>query len=94
MSSGRCASIRPHAENMALTRKRLNLLIATVDARMPESAEQLAALQAYGEAADLLRDWQTGMPLDERGVEILERCIAILAQASTATFFALTPAHH
>jgi hypothetical protein len=86
------ASIRPHAENMELTRKRLNLLIAAVDARMPESPEQLAALRAYGEAADLLRDWENGVPLDERGVEILERCIAILEQASASAFFVLTPA--
>ncbi|HWQ15639.1 MAG TPA: hypothetical protein VNL77_22755 [Roseiflexaceae bacterium] len=86
------ASIRPHAENMGLTRKRLNLLIATVDARVPESLEQQLTLRAYREAAELLERWESGVPLDEEGVEILERCIEILHHAGVGAFAALAPA--
>lgn len=86
------ASIRPHARNMEMTRKRLNLLIAAVDARMPESAEQSAAVRAYTDAATLLGDWENGVPLDSSGVEILERCIDILDRAGYAHFTAITPA--
>jgi hypothetical protein len=74
--------IKPHAANMHLTRKRLNLLVAMVDARVPASTEQAAMLAAYGEAAALLRDWETGVPLEERGVVILERCLEMLNQAA------------
>jgi len=75
------ALIQPHAANMDLTRKRLNLLVATTDARLPASAEQRARLQAYNAATTLLRDWENGVPLDERGVDILERCLDALEQA-------------
>jgi hypothetical protein len=73
--------IQPHANNMELTRKRLNLLLATVDARLPASPEQQAMLQAYNEAVALLRDWESGVPLEERGVEILEHCLDMLETA-------------
>jgi hypothetical protein len=86
------ASIRPHAENMDLTRKRLNLMIAAVDARMAQSPDQQLALRAYQEAADLLQRWENGVPLDTRGVEILERCIEILHHAGMGTFTAIAPA--
>jgi hypothetical protein len=86
------ASIRPHARNMEMTRKRLNLLIAAVDARMPESPEQATAVQAYSAAAALLGDWENGVPLDSSGVEILDRCIDILDSAGFAHFAAISPA--
>lgn len=85
------ASIRPHAENMDMTRKRLDLLIAAVDARMPFSATQQSALKAYGAAADLLRDWENGVPLDDQGVAILDRCLDILSDAGTAFTAGLNP---
>lgn len=86
------ASIRPHAENMDVTRKRLNLMIAAVDARMAQSPDQQLALRAYQEAADLLQRWENGVPLDTRGVEILERCIEILHHAGVGAFTAIAPA--
>jgi hypothetical protein len=75
--------IQPHANNMEMTRKRLNLLVATVDARLPASAEQQAMLVAYNEAVALLRDWENGVPLEDRGVEILEHCLDMLEKADT-----------
>ncbi len=67
---GEChALIQPQATNMDITRKRLNLLVATVDARLPDSAEQQAIPQTYNEAVGLLRDWKNGVPLEDRGVE-------------------------
>jgi hypothetical protein len=66
---------------MDITRKRLNLLVATVDARLPDSAEQQAMLQTYGEAVALLRDWENGVPLEDRGVDILEHCLDMLEKA-------------
>jgi hypothetical protein len=75
------ALIQPHATNMDITRKRLNLLVATVDARLPASPEQQAMLQAYNEAVAVLRDWENGVPLEERGVDILEHCLDMLEQA-------------
>ncbi len=75
-------SIRPHAENMEMTRKRLDLLVAAIDARMPDSPEQQAALRAYGGAAAILKDWETGVPLDEQGITILDNCLDILEQAN------------
>jgi len=73
--------IQPHATNMDITRKRLNLLVATVDARLPDSAEQQAMLQTYNQAVALLRDWENGVPLEDRGVEILEHCLDMLERA-------------
>lgn len=83
--------IQPHAQNMELTRKRLALLIAAIDARLPSSSGQQATLRAYSAAADILRDWETGVPLDERGVEILQRCIESLEQADHLIVALLNP---
>jgi hypothetical protein len=85
-------SIRPHAENMDLTRKRLNLLIAAIDARLPVSPDQQAVLQTYTGAAEILKDWESGVPLDERGVAILEQCLAMLEQANHLFSGFLNPA--
>jgi len=59
---------------MDITRRWQNLLVATVVARLPDSAEQHAMLQIYNEAVAVLRDWEHGVPLEERGVNILEDC--------------------
>jgi len=72
------ALIQPHATNMEMTRKRLDLLVAMVDARLPASAEQAAMLHGYRDTAELLRDWENGVPLEARGVDILERCLDML----------------
>jgi hypothetical protein len=77
------ALIQPHSANMDLTRKRLNLLVATIDARLPDSAEQQAMLTAYNEAVTLLHDWENGVPLEERGVDILEHCLDMLERADS-----------
>ncbi|MEI7772193.1 MAG: hypothetical protein WCI67_19530 [Chloroflexales bacterium] len=74
--------IRPFSTNSDLTRKRLNLLIATAEARLPESEERRTAIQAYSEAADLLKSWEGGVPIDERGIAILDRCISLLGASS------------
>lgn len=70
--------IHPHALNMDLTCKRLDLLVAMVDARLPPSDEQQVALGAYTDAAALMRDWKNGVPLEKQGVEILSRCLDML----------------
>ena len=85
--------IQPHAANMEMTRKRLNLLVAAVDARMPDSPEQQSILSAYSEALELLRDWEGGVPLDERGIEVLDRCLQILEQAGHGLFEHLRPGY-
>jgi len=72
------ALIHPHAANMHSTRKRLDLLSAMVDARLPSSPEQRAMLQAYNQAVTLLTDWEKGVPLEERGAAILESCLDML----------------
>jgi hypothetical protein len=48
-------------------------------------------LSAYTEAVDLLRDWEGGVPLDERGVEVLNRCLRILEEAGHGLFEHLKP---
>lgn len=83
--------IQPHAKNLEITRKRLHLLIAAADARLPESPEQRVAVRAYTEAADLLRDWENGVPLDEQGIDILERCLTILDQTDNSILAYLSP---
>lgn len=65
---------------MQLTRKRLELLSAMLDARMVASAEQQAMLQVYNHAVALLSDWEKGVPLEEQGVTILEACLDKLDQ--------------
>ena len=57
------------------------MLVATVDAPLPDSTEQQAMLQTYNEAVALLRDWENGVPLEDRGVEILEHCLDMLEKA-------------
>ncbi|MEI8309060.1 MAG: hypothetical protein WCF99_18505 [Chloroflexales bacterium] len=76
------ARIQPFSTNSDLTRKRLNLLIATAEARLPESPYRRAAIQTYSEAAELLRSWEGGVPIDENGVTILNRCISLLSESS------------
>jgi hypothetical protein len=85
------ARIQPHAQNMDLTRKRLSLLIAAIDARLPDSETQQATLRAYQDTADLLRDWESGVPIDEQGVQILHRCIDSLDQADSLILTLLSP---
>jgi hypothetical protein len=85
--------IQPHAHNMSLTCKRLDLLMAAIDARLPDSPSQKSTLQAYRNAAELLRSWENGVPLDEQGVQILDDCIASLEQADTLLLMYLNPAH-
>jgi hypothetical protein len=74
--------IRPFSTNSDLTRKRLNLLIAAAEARLPASEERRQALATYGAAAELLRSWEGGVPIDDSGVAILDRCIGLLSQSS------------
>jgi hypothetical protein len=78
--------IQPHAANMEVTRKRLNLLVAAVDARMPASDEKPVILNAYTEAFALLRDWEGGVPLDAQGADVLDRCLQMLEQAGQEVF--------
>jgi hypothetical protein len=94
------ALIQPHAANMEMTRKRLALLSAMVDARLPNSPEQQSMLQAYRQAAALLHDWEQGVPLEERGVAILEGCVdmldridGVVEQNAHLVFDQLGPAH-
>jgi hypothetical protein len=87
------AHIQPHAQNMELTRKRLDLLIAAIDARVADSDSQHATLRAYQATADLLRDWESGVPIDEQGVHILQRCIESLEQADVLILNLLNPIH-
>lgn len=70
--------IYPHTANMDITRKRLQLLAAALDARAPVSVQQQTALHAYNEAIALLHDWESGVPLDERGINVLDRCLDLL----------------
>jgi hypothetical protein len=78
--------IQPHAANMEMTRKRLNLLVAAVDARMPANEDKPMILNAYTEALALLRDWEGGVPLDQQGADVLERCLRMLGQAGQDIF--------
>jgi hypothetical protein len=76
------ARIKPFSTNSDLTRKRLNLLIAAAEARLPDSEERGTAIRTYSEAADLLRSWEGGVPIDEQGVAILNSCIDLLTSSS------------
>ncbi len=86
--------IHPHAANMDITRKRLNLLVAAVDARMTASAEKPAILNAYSEALALLQDWEGGVPLDQQGAEVLERCLRMLERAGQNLFENMKTDYH
>lgn len=72
--------LRPFRGSPELTRKRLNLLIAAAEARLPDTPERKSAVETYAEAADLLGDWANGITLDERGIAVLERCLDLLGQ--------------
>ncbi|MEI7646418.1 MAG: hypothetical protein WCJ55_19265 [Chloroflexales bacterium] len=87
------AHIRPFSTNSDLTRKRLNLLIAAAEARLPESEERRAAIQTYSEASELLRSWEGGVPIDNHGVAILDRCINLLGVSSELFGVLSVPAH-
>ena len=68
-----------------------SVLAIAVDARVPPGPAQQAALQAYSAAAELLSDWENGVPLDARGVEILERCLECFEGAGAGHFAAIQP---
>ena len=85
--------IQPHASNMELTRKRLNLLVAAVDARMPMSEEKPKILNAYSEAMGMLRDWEGGVPLDQQGADVLDRCLRMLGEAGKDIFEEINAGH-
>jgi hypothetical protein len=87
------ARIKPFSTNSDLTRKRLNLLIAAAEARLPENEDRRMAIQTYSEASELLRSWEGGVPLDERGVMILDRCINLLGASSELFGILSVPAH-
>lgn len=76
------AKIKPFSSSTDLTRKRLNLLVAAAEARIPESPERNSAIQTYRKATDLLSEWEGGVPLDERGITILEHCLDIISNSS------------
>jgi hypothetical protein len=77
------ARVRPFTTNPDLTHRRLELLVAAAEARLPNTPERQLAVDTYTEAASLLQEWQGGVPLDERGVAILERCLDIINKSST-----------
>lgn len=86
----RChALLLPFRTSPELTRKRLNLLVAAAEARLPDTPERRAAVQTYLDAAALIGEWEGGLALDERGIAVLDRCLTILGQ-SNAAFGVLT----
>jgi hypothetical protein len=74
--------VQPFVANPDLTRKRLKLLIAAAEARLPDTPERRIAVGAYTEAAELLQEWEGGVPLDESGIAIIERCLDIINRSS------------
>lgn len=81
----RChALLLPFRTSPELTRKRLNLLVAAAEARLPDTPERCAAVQTYRDASALLAEWEGGLALDERGIAVLERCLTIIGQSSAA----------
>ncbi|MBX0327036.1 hypothetical protein K2Z83_04980 [Oscillochloris sp. ZM17-4] len=87
------AYIAPFSTNSDLTRKRLNLLIAAAEARLPASEDRRAAINTYAEAAELLQSWEGGVPIDDHGVAILNRCISLLGASSELFGILSVPAH-
>jgi hypothetical protein len=83
------ARLLPFRSSPELTRKRLNLLVATAEARVPASPERDAAVATYSAVGAMLDEWATGIPLDGRAVELLERCLAVLSGADVTV-----AAHH
>lgn len=74
------ARLLPFSGSPDLTRKRLNLLIAAAEARLPASPERSAIVRTYSEAVALLGEWGDGITLDEHGLAVVERCLEILRQ--------------
>ncbi len=74
------ARLRPCSGSPDLTRKRLNLLIAAAEARLPDTPERRTIVATYGEAAALPGEWGDGITLDEHGLTVVERCLTILRQ--------------
>jgi hypothetical protein len=75
--------LRPFRASPDLTRKRLNLLIAAAEARLPDSPARQNAVEVYAEAAALLAGWESGITLDDQGIAVLERCLGLLSQNGT-----------
>lgn len=81
----RChALLQPFRTSPELTRKRLNLLVAAAEARLPDTPERRAAVQTYLDAAALIAEWEGGVALDERSIAVLDRCLTIIGQSSAA----------
>ncbi len=40
------------------------------------------AVSAYTEAVGLLQEWEGGVPLDERGIAIIGRCLDIINRSN------------
>lgn len=72
--------LMPFRGSPELTRKRLNLLVAAAEARLPDSPERRTAVATYLSATALLDEWGSGLPLDERAVIVLDRCLDVLGQ--------------
>jgi hypothetical protein len=72
------ARLAPFRGSPELTRKRLNLLVAAAEARLPESPDRRAIISTYSAASALLEEWSGGLPLDERALELLNRCLALI----------------
>jgi hypothetical protein len=68
----------PFRGSLELTRKRLNLLMAAAEARLPDTPERRNAVATYSTAAGLLAEWGSGLPLDERALDVLDRCLQLL----------------
>jgi hypothetical protein len=83
------ARLLPFRGSPELTRKRLNLLVAAAEARLPDTPERRAAVATYVSAAALLEEWGAGLPLDERAVAVLDRCLDMLDNGAH-TFGAIT----
>lgn len=85
--------LEPFRTSPDLTRKRLALLIAAAEARLPNTPARQAAVQTYHEAAALLGEWESGIALDERGIGVLERCLAIISHSGDTFGMIAVPAH-
>lgn len=83
------ARLRPFQGSPELTRKRLNLLIAAAEARLPDTPSRRSAVVIYAEAAALLSEWEGGITLDERGIAVLERCLDLLSQSPAFGFLSI-----
>lgn len=73
--------LAPFRGSPELTRKRLNLLVAAAEARLPDSPERRATVATYSAASALLEEWSGGLPLDGRAVELLDRCLLMITSS-------------